>query len=133
MLFNFSVSDDSGDNLPLYAIVLIVILLLAILCGVAGIICYTRRKKGQQSDLKSTVNTNKATAPEEPIPETSGRESAVYEDIKDVSNYQTLAIEMDEPLAKNRNNKDTPKYANIPNANMGTTSADYVNTSFNQE
>ena len=96
--------------------------ILAILCGISGIIYYIRIKKARHVDQQQeTVVITQSTEIEQPVNDQGGRESTLYEDIKD---------EMDQPVAINENKTYAP---NAANPNLGTESPYYVNTSFSQE
>ncbi len=108
------ISDDadSSSKLPAYAIVLIVLLVLVILSG-AAIVYYLRIKNGQHSDPSTIVEMDKPTSPKQPVTETNGRDSAIYEEIGRLQNYQKLHTGMDEPVVETKKKKDTPEYVNV--------------------
>ncbi len=117
------------NKLPVYATVIMVILaLIIILCGAAGVVYYIRIKNGKHSDPNTTVEMDKPVAPQQPVTETNGRSSAVYEDIEAPGNYQGLYIEVDQPITEIENNNDTKQHENIPNAIQKTEGPHYVNT-----
>ncbi len=109
------ISDDadSSSKLPAYAIVLIVLLILVILCGAAGIVYYLRIKNENHSDPRTTVDMDKPTSPQQPVTETNGRDSALYEDVGPPQSYEGLHMGMDESVVETKQKKNTPEYVNV--------------------
>ena len=123
---------DSGNRLPSYAIVLIILFLLAIMCRAVGIIYHIRTRKDRHADQnQNAAETNESANQQRSIVNTSGQEAGVYEDIE-ANSYEGLTIEIKHSADVKEKHKDIPYYANIPNALQKRNSPNYENTDFNQ-
>ncbi len=89
------------------------LLVLVILCGAAGIVYYLRIKNGKHSDPRTIVEMDKPTSPQQPVTETNGRDSALYEDVGPPQNYEGFQMGMNEPVVETKKKKDTPEYVNV--------------------
>ncbi len=119
---------DSVNKLPVYAIVILVLVVLIILCGAIGIVYFIGIKRGRNSYPNPTVEMNNSVTPQEPVAETNGSESAVYDDTDTPSNYQALYTEMDQPVMQTEIMNNTTQYEDVSNITQMTEGPYYVNT-----